>query len=384
MRIFQILEASANLGVTSNRTWWRNLHEPLVDMGHDVVLVDAEPGRRGMHSLGGRTRATFSQHLLDVFRREHKRKPFDLVFAYLMDGMVEPGLIDEFRREGVPTCNFSCNNVHQFSLVNGLSTHFDLSLHAERDVGYKFQTIGAAALWWPMASNPKYFFPRRLARSVAASFVGANYALRAQYVARLLSEGIDVQVFGPGWRTGSRTSLRAFVKRGLLKTQSHLSWAKEIRRRATAGLDADRLRRRLVKQYPCNVHGPVSDEELVVLYSRSVVSLGFVEVYEGHDPLGPVLQHLHLREFEAPMSGALYCTGLTDELAEMFVPDKEVVVYSSADELVYKVKDFIKHPERGESIRAAGRARALADHTYHRRFQTLFEYFGLQRTPCRG
>jgi spore maturation protein CgeB len=132
------------------------------------------------------------------------------------------------------------------------------------------------------------------------------------------------------------------------------------------------------------VHGPTTDDELIALYSRSVVSLGFVEVYDRHDPLAPVLKHVHLREFEAPMSGALYCTGLTDELAEMFVPDKEVVVYSSEDELVDKVKAFLLHPERGEPIRAAGRARALADHTYQRRFGTLFEHLGMRASPCPG
>ena len=383
MRIFQVLEASANAGLPFSRTWLRNLHEPLLELGHEVVLLDAAPGRRGMQRLGGLARARFSQQLLDKFRREHRKKPFHLFFAYLMDGMVEPGAIDEIRREGVPTCNFSCNNVHQFSLVDGLSAHFDWNLHAERDVGPKFQSIGAAALWWPMASNPTYFKPLPVPRSVAASFVGANYALRARYVARLLAEGVDLHVYGPGWRAGSRTALRAVLKRGLMETWARVSWAPQERRRAAAQLDAEHFRQRLASRYPANVHGPASDDDLIALYSRSVVSLGFVEVYDRHDPLAPVLKHLHLREFEAPMSGALYCTGLTDELAEMFVPDKEVVVYSSEDELVDKVKGFLTHPERGEPIRAAGRTRALADHTYQRRFGALFEHLGLGASQCR-
>jgi hypothetical protein len=92
----------------------------------------------------------------------------------------------------------------------------------------------------------------------------------------------------------------------------------------------------------------------VALYSRSQVSLGFLEVYDGHDPTRPVTQHLHLREFEAPMCGALYCTGYLDELAEHFEPDKEVVVYRNQHELLDKVRFYLAHPDAAAAVRAAG------------------------------
>src|SRR6201999_86030 len=131
-------------------------------------------------------------------------------------------------------------------------------------------------------------------------------------------------------------------------------------------------RAKLWARYPMNLHGPASDDEMIALYSRSHISLGFLEVYDQHDPSGPILRHLHLREFEAPMSGALYCTGLTDELAEMFVPDNEVLIYRNSEELLDKARYYLANPAEGEKIRAAGHRRALHDHTYHRRFQDLF------------
>ena len=116
----------------------------------------------------------------------------------------------------------------------------------------------------------------------------------------------------------------------------------------------------------------------MALYSRSHVSLGFLEVYDGHDPTRPVTQHLHLREFEAPMCGALYCTGYLDELAEHFEPDTEVIVYRSQHELLDKVRFYLANPAAAERVRQAGMQRARQEHTYHRRFQSLFRSLGLQ------
>src|SRR5438128_2643061 len=103
MRIFQVMAPNASTLVPTNETWIRNLHEPLVDLGHDVVLfrapstlLDPGDGRRNRQ-------ARFSARLLEAFVREHARRPVDLFFAYLTDHMVDPQVIDEIRRRGVPT-----------------------------------------------------------------------------------------------------------------------------------------------------------------------------------------------------------------------------------------------------------------------------------------
>ncbi len=373
MRIYQVLEGSTNPAVPGSQTWHRNLYEPLLELGHEVVLFDALAGRLAMQRKDAHGRALFSQKLLDDFRLEHAREPFGLFFAYLMDGMLEPGVIDEIRKSGVPTCNFSCNNAHQFDLVDELSPHFDYNLHSEKDAREKFLAIGANPLWWPMASNPKYFKPVDVPRTLQASFVGANYALRARYVGYLLENGIDVQAYGPDWQWGHASRRRGTLRhyRYLFRVLTAFSLAEQYR--AAANLADHDLRRYVGDRFPENVHPAVSDAELIALYSRSQVSLGFLEVYDRHDPSRPVTQHLHLREFEAPMSGALYCTGYMAELAEMFEPDKEVLVYRNQYELLDKLRYYLAHPAQADVIRQAGHRRALAQHTYQARFRKLFE-----------
>lgn len=377
MRIFQLIRGTAHSAVPGNQTWHRNLYEPLIDLGHDVVLFSTEDGRRAMHTRDARARAAFSQKLLDTFRAEHARKPFDLVFAYLMDGMVETGVLDEIRKAGVPTCNFSCNNIHQFYLVDEISLHIDYNLHAEKDAREKFLAIGATPLWWPMASNPTYFKPLDLPPDTAVSFVGTNYGTRARYALHLLENGVDVHLYGPGWRWGTSSRSRALAKRVKYLTLAALAFSPPSGYRASANLADHDLRRNLAAKFPGNVHDAVSDDELIALYSRSRVSLGFLEVYPDHDASQPIRQHVHLRDFEAPMCGALYCTGYMQELEEMFEPDKEVLMYRNADELLDKTEYYLDHPAQAEQVRNAGRARALQDHTYQRRFEQLFQAIGL-------
>jgi len=380
MRVFEVLSATANSSVPNNQTWYRNLYEPLVEMGHDVVLFPAKEGQRAMQLDDRAARARFSENLLNTFLHEHAKKPFDLFLAYLKDGMVETDTIDQIRKVGVLTCNFSCNNAHQFHIVEEISPYFDYNLHSERDAREKFLDIGANPLWWPMASNPKYFKPLDLARTIDVSFVGANYALRARYVAHLLEGGIDVHAYGPRWQRPAKTRWRALAKHYLLLWRALTALSLTARAHASAVLADYDFRYSLSTRFPGNFHAPISDSELIALYSRSHISLGFLEVYDRHDPSRALVQHLHLREFEAPMSGALYCTGYTDELAEFFEPNREVIVYRNRHELLDKARYYLTHPTEAEKIRRAGHARALRDHTYHHRFRALFRQIGLKHT----
>ncbi len=378
MRIFQVLNATTHRSIPENRTWYRNLSEPLIDLGHDVVFFPAEKGQMAMSHNNSQVRAEFSQDLLDFYNRENRKKPFDLFFSYLKDGMVDGLVIDEISRTGVPTCNFSCNNTHQFHLVEEISPHFDYCLHAERDAREKFISIGANPIWWPMASNPNYFKPRDIARIFDVSFVGGNYGIRARYINHLLENGVDVHAFGPLWHKISKTRFRERLKRFLLGMQSLSALSAARQTQLSAILAEFDFRRNLINKFPSNLHGPVTDDELIALYSKSHLSLGFLEVYDQNDLSKQIKQHLHLREFEAPMSGALYCTGYMDEIENFFEPGKEIVVYRNQHELLDKIRYYLQHPQEAENIRKAGRERALRDHTYHRRYQTLFKLIGLE------
>lgn len=375
MRIFQAIHSGSNNLVPNSQTWLRNLYEPLIDLGHDVYLFPTDEGRIAKKNRTLQTR--FSQKMVDTFLDQHKKKPFDLFFSYLEDGMVDPMAIDRINETGVVSCNFSCNNVHQFYLVKDISPIFNYCLHAEKDVDNKYRSIGANPIWWPMASNPKYCKPYNIPREISVSFVGANYSIRAEYLYHLLINNVTVQAYGPGWVWGTKNRWYSMAKRWKHTLVSTLSQDPKEKYRSSAELSSHDLRKLVSYKYRDNVHGPLSDEEMIMMYSQSHISLGFLEVYDNHDPTGSLKRHLHLREFEAPMSGALYLTGYMDELTEHYIPGKEIITYRNRFELLDKINYYLNNPEKGNRIRDQGRKRALKDHTYHNRFIQLFSELSL-------
>jgi len=255
-------------------------------------------------------------------------------------------------------------------------------LHSEKDAAEKFKKIGANPIWWPMGANPKYYYPIDIEKIYDVSFVGGNYAKRSYYIWYLLENGIDLHCFGPNWLINKPMPyIRNCVRESrryldVIKTLFVLSAEKRYKYSSKVSLYD--FNKRLRIKYQKNLHYPVSDEEMVRLYSQSRISLGFLEVFDNHDPSFITKQHLHLREFEAPMSGALYFTNHCEELTEFYEPDKEIIVFRNEYELLDKARYYLSHPVEAEKIRLAGHNRALECHTYQKRFNELFNKIGLK------
>jgi spore maturation protein CgeB len=109
------------------------------------------------------------------------------------------------------------------------------------------------------------------------------------------------------------------------------------------------------------------------MYSRSKISLGFSTTGYARYRDREKIRQIHLRDFEAPMSGAFYFVEHQDELEEFYELGREIITYGSREELLEKVKYYLAHASEADHIRQAGYERALRDHTWRRRFDQLFE-----------
>jgi spore maturation protein CgeB len=131
---------------------------------------------------------------------------------------------------------------------------------------------------------------------------------------------------------------------------------------------------------PAHIAGPpLSDDGFVKMYSRSKISLGFSSAGDTHAGPGRVT-HLRLRDFEAPMSGALYLVEYMPELEQYYEIGKEIVCYTDKEDLLHKLRYYLAHEDEAEQIRRAARRRAVRDHTWKRRFEQFFAATGLSRT----
>ena len=69
--------------------------------------------------------------------------------------------------------------------------------------------------------------------------------------------------------------------------------------------------------------------------------------------------------------GALLVTDRKENLGELFVPEREVAVYSTAEEAAEVIHYYLEHPREAEEIALRGQARTLREHTYRQRIEAL-------------
>ena len=127
-RTLRRLEPAVRIFFAVPRSAWvdLNLRRSLEDMGHQLVRFDFPGWPDDADPVWQRVdKPRTNQRLLAEFRRALRAGPLDLFFGYFYASVVYPETVDLIRRAGVPTVNFSCNNVHQFDLVRDIAPRFD-------------------------------------------------------------------------------------------------------------------------------------------------------------------------------------------------------------------------------------------------------------------
>jgi spore maturation protein CgeB len=396
MRIFYASDTTPNSAFQSN-LWRNNLYLPLVDLGHDVVefrynlrktfqnLNPADPVQRAFIK---RNRPTVTQELLHQIKAAHAIKPVDLFFSYFTDACILPEAIDETKSMGIKTVNWYCNGSYQLHLVSEIAPHYDWCLVPEKFRLKDYVAMGARPIYCQEAANPNIYKPYDLPVEFDVTFVGQAYGDRPRYIKHLLEQGIDVRLWGWGWRTFSPeaqvsarpTPLRRAIHigRALMTKQG---WRAVGQRLSHAlGANASNRSPRIQSEaitLPASILGDtLSDLEMIQMYSRSRINLGFSSCGDTHATEERILQ-VRLRDFEVPMSGGFYIVEYMEELEEFFNIGKEIVCYTDKEDLADKIKYYLKHDDERERIRKAGHERCLRDHSWHKRFQKAFQKMGL-------
>jgi glycosyltransferase involved in cell wall biosynthesis len=265
-------------------------------------------------------------------RELHARKPIDIVLSYLCGSHLSGKAVAEVGRLGIATALFHLDDRLHFdssrltgfaSGPKGVATDYDVVLTVSDDSIVKYAALGARAVFWPEGANPDAFHPAPGPFQFDVSFVGAKYGHRGILVDFLRRRGVNVACFGAGWENGG-----------------------------------------------------VSQERMVEIFSRSRVTLGFG--YIGYSDE----QHFKGRDFEVPMSGGLYLTSANRYLAHVYDIGREILTYESPADCLTQIRRLLADPDRAETIRAAGLARARAYHTWQHRIQQMIDGFcGLGPNP---
>ncbi|MEI7729515.1 MAG: glycosyltransferase [Verrucomicrobiota bacterium] len=393
MRIFYAIVDTPNANFAS-QIWRNSFHLTLKEMGHELVEFDydltetmrkLDPSDPSQAAYIATNRPRLSEALVRQLRRLHEQKPVALMFSYFYDACIMPEAIEAIKAMGIVTVNWYCNASHQFHLIEKTSPQYDYILTPERHRIPDYLRIGARPIYCQMAANPSIYRAYDLPREYDLTFVGQAYGDRPEYIRQLLQAGLGVRVWGENWNYFSPNPISPE------KWNAQRVW-RGLRRRAAKykdifmaspllQRDADPISPTVVSAphvaLPGGIIGGVlSDEEMIKLYSRSKINLGFSSCGETHRT-NQRIQQVRLRDFEVPMSGGFYLAEYFDELENFFEIGKEIVCFRNADELIEKATYYLSHDEERERIRIAGLERSRRDHTWQKRLEVAFKEMGL-------
>ena len=273
-------------------------------------------------------RDQMNEAMLEAFHYANRTEPVDVMIGYLSGYNTSPRTLQKIAQAGAVIFNFCWDDKLSFSGKKlggrytgpaGIAHAVDLNLTNSPDSLIKYAVNGGLAMFWPEAAHPDVHRPYNTPFEFDVSFAGACYGQRPSFIKKLAKHNIKVECFGHGWP-----------------------------------------------------NGPLPSEEMIKLYSRSRINLGFAGIGYSRK-----LMCLKGRDFEVPMSGGLYLSQNNPELLLVFNVGNEILTYRNEEDCANIIQKLLADPDRAGAIRKAGRRRCLSDHSYHARWSQVFQIAGL-------
>ena len=328
-----------------------NFAEPLRLLGHAVTFFeyDVVMGREG--------RALMNERLADAVRR---LRP-DLLFTVLHTDEIDPSVIEWVSNDtNTVTLNWFCDDQWRFQNFGRVwAPRYNLVATTSRRAWERYRVEGCGnAILTQWACNHHRYRPSGGVPRWSVSFVGQAHGHRRHLVRAARRRGLDVRVWGPGWRS--------------------LPWARW-----------------------CG--GRLAHDDMVRVFGESRVNLNFSNSSLEGAPGGSVpkwmarlrrlerafpaewaflarpaaIRQLKGRTFEIPGTGGFLITEYVEELDEYYRLGQELVCFHTVDELVDRARYYLAHDAERRAIAQAGYERTLREHTYEQRFKALFRDAGL-------
>ena len=297
----------------------------------EVILFEQKPGIYGqmVSNAGNVDIAIFNgRRLISIVQNALETGPVHAIIGQMWGWTMDHRSLQAVRNMGIPVVNISMDDRHAFRLrrvngkwmgTSGLIGAIDLACTAAKECCLWYQIEGCPAIYLPEASDPELFKPDNGPKEYDVCFVGANYGIRAKIVRTLEKRGIKVQCYGNGWSNGR-----------------------------------------------------IDTRDLPLIFAKARIILGVGTIGHCKD-----FYSLKMRDFDGPMSGSLYLTHNNPDLYELYEIGKEIETYRNPEECCEKIEYYLSEPLKAEAIAKAGRARAVRDHTWEKRFNKVLSTIGL-------
>lgn len=270
-----------------------------------------------------------NEEMISFVKKIVSENKIDVIDCHLSGHSTTPKTLEKIKGFGIPMINESLDDERKFRSKKGkdgfyrgmkdVCKYFDISLTTSKSAIVKYLVEGANPIYKDYAGNEKIYKNFNLEKKYDVGFVGAIYGIRGEYVKYLQENGINVYAKGNGWENGFAT-----------------------------------------------------DEEMVKIFNKSKIVLGFSTVGKNDD-----INILKGRDFEVPFTGSMYLTGYHEELKEYFDLEKDIETYTSKEDLLKKVKYYIGNGEERELIAKNGYEKCINNYTAKKSYEKVFGYLNL-------
>ncbi|MGO4111103.1 CgeB family protein [Paenibacillus sp. YAF4_2] len=260
----------------------------------------------------------------------------------VLDGLqFDIGQIIAMKDNGIRTAIWLTDDPYYMDITTSLVPHYDTVFTLERNSVDYYKQLGCQQVHYlPFCFHPSQYRPTNPDRSIRKeiTFIGSAYLNRVSYFNELTSylAGKDTLISGIWWdRLAKYDQLRSKIK------LNHWMGSAET----SLTYNASKI--------VINMHRAHDD----ALYNSNTIGLTAVSP--------------NPRTFEIAACGVLQICDIRDDLASFFIPDVEIVTYSSPMELVQKMDYYLSHEQERKQIALRGMYRAFRDHTYANRIHTM-------------
>jgi spore maturation protein CgeB len=334
-----------------------NFYESLLHMGHDILYFDVGTITQE------RGRDAANRRLLEVAQSERP----DLMFTVLMRDELDPATVQRISDDtDTLTINWFCDDHWRFeSFTQHWAPRFNWVVTTAASALPKYAALGyynvIKSQW---GCNSVRYRPLDLPKQYDVTFVGLPHGDRRLVIEKLRKAGIDIRVWGRGWEQGridQDQMIRVFNQSRINLNLSNSSVTPNL-----IGRLVD-VATRSIQTSPL----PPAARELAA--RRLAVLRGRV----GTTSSGVFEDQIKGRNFEIPGCGGFLLTGHADNLEDFYIPNREVVCFAGVDQLVDKIRHYLKHADEAELIAHTGYQRTIREHTYNHRFSDVFRRAGL-------
>lgn len=291
----------------------------------------------------------FNEDLLQLIRRE---KP-DLFFAFMFSDELDKGTLDEIKKITKSVAWFADDHWRIYNYSRFYAPHFTKVVTTWSLAPLVYATYGIEnVIRSQWACNPTIWRPLQVKKEIGVSFVGQRTMARVRAVSKIQEAGVPVYTRGWGWPEG-RASEEEMVK---IFSASKVN----LNLNNPPNIFLPRLLGRLLLARSLNKFAP---------------SLDMISNFKSWKNTS--VPQIKARPFELAGCGAFVISGLADDMGRYYTESKEMVFYEDVDDLIKKIKYYLKSEKERERIAEAAYKRTLAEHTYEKRFENIFREIGL-------